>query len=78
MIEQPSFHTLNLMERKLSENATTLKTPLSSISYAALIMLPLINLQYLYAPFLVHPNPGAIPAHTLGTSAHEMTNATNA
>ena len=66
------------MERELSENATTLKNPLSPIGYVALIILPLMYLQYIPAPFPVHLNHVAILTHALGTYAHEMANATNA
>ena len=78
LIGQPTFHTLDLMERELSKIVTTPKNSLSPIGYTALIMLPLMYLQYVPALFPFPPNPGALPAHALGTSAHEMANVTNA
>ena len=77
IIRQPAFHKLQIIERDLSKNVSTLETPLSLIGYAALIMLPLMYSQYVPIPFPVPSTPGPMPAHEIGTTAHKMSNATN-
>lgn len=77
ILGQPTFYMLQTINRELTENASALETPLSPIGYAALILLLHMYLQYVPVPFLTLQKPGAVPAHAVGTTAHEIANITN-
>ena len=54
---QPTFHMLQTIKQDLTENVSTLETPVTLISYVSLIFLQRIYLQYVPAPFPIPQNP---------------------